>query len=387
MNQSQTTLKTIAIWQPYFMGGGAEAVSLWILEALAPHYDVTLFTLNSIDLERLDILYNTHLSQQTITVKPLLPSALNRDFVKPLIANNRKVRSGLIHWSVRAFKELNRDYDLVLSTYNGIDMGRRGLQYLHWVHVVEPSPKKMNTWGTIVMKISDFSLENLQKNITLANSKYTAENIKDAYGIESRVVYPPVVTEINAIPWEQKENSFLCSGRIVKPKQPHQVIEILQKVRDRGFDVKLHITGGGGGAYQQSYERRIKKIAAQNSDWIQVYQDLPYKDYLKILARCRYGLHQKPEPFGISVAEMVKAGMIPFVRNKGGQVEIVGDQHQDLLFHRQPDAVEKIIAVLENTEKQKSLLESLKQQQDLFSVEQFMTEIQLAVSDYFKESD
>jgi glycosyltransferase involved in cell wall biosynthesis len=380
-------LKTIAVWQPYFMGGGAEAVSLWILEALAPHYDVTLFTLNSIDLERLDALYNTHLTQQNITVKAILPQGLDTEFVKPLIANISKVRSGLIHWSVRVFKELNQDYDLVLSTYNGLDMGRPGIQYLHWVHVVDPNPKTMKQWGKILMKISDFSRERLQKNITLANSQHTAKTIKQAYGIDSRIVYPPVVSEIEAIPWEEKEDSFLCSGRIVRPKQPHQVIEILQQVRDRGFDVKLQITGGGGGAYQQSYERRIKKIAAQNSDWIQVYQDLPYKDYLKILARCRYGLHQKPEPFGISVAEMVKAGMIPFVRNKGGQVEIVGTQHQELLYHRQPDAVEKIVAVLENKDKQQSLLNSLKKQQDLFSVEQFMKEIQAVVAEYFHESE
>lgn len=229
MNQSRLTLKTIAIWQPYFMGGGAEAVSLWILEALAPYYDITLFTLQSIDLERLDILYNTHLSQQTITVKPLLPSLLNSESTRFLIANSRTVRSGLIHWSVRVFKELTRDYDLVLSTYNGLDMGRQGLQYLHWVYVVEPNPKKMRRWGAILMKISDFSLENLQKNVTLANSEYTAKRVKEAYGIESRVVYPPVVTEIDAIPWEQKDDAFLCSGRIVEPKQPHQLLRFCKR--------------------------------------------------------------------------------------------------------------------------------------------------------------
>ncbi|MCT7979891.1 glycosyltransferase family 4 protein [Laspinema olomoucense] len=385
MNQSRQNLKRIAIWQPYFMGGGAEAVSLWIMEALAPHYNVTLFTLNFIDFSQLDTLYNTHLTHQNITIHPLLPRSIDTQWINALIANSPQIRFALIHWSIRAFKALTADSDLVFSTYNAVDMGQPGLQYLHWVHVVDPQPKDNKGWNRLIMNLSGFSLEKLKQNQSVANSFYTADRIKAEYGINSRVIYPPVITEMEKRPWEEKEDAFLCSGRIVAAKQTHRVIEILQAVRDRGFDVKLHITGGGGGTYKRSYEQKIQGLADKNSDWIQIYQDLPYKDYLQVLARCRYGIHSKPEPFGISVAEMVKAGMIPFVRDKGGQVEIVGAHHEELLFdNKNATAVEKIVQVLQQRDRQMALLESLKKQQSLFSTEKFISEIQAVVAEYFQ---
>lgn len=385
MNHSRQNLKRIAIWQPYFMGGGAEAVSLWIMEALAPHYQVTLFTLSSIDLPQLDSLYNTHLTDQPLTIHPLLPPALDTSWINGLIANSPPIRFALIHWSIRAFKALTADYDLVLSTYNAVDMGQPGLQYLHWVHVVDPQPQENKGWNRLILNLSGFSMDQLKQNQSLANSYYTANRIKSEYGMDSRVIYPPVITEMEKRSWAQKEDAFLCSGRIVFPKQTHRVIEILQAVRDRGFDVKLHITGGGGGTYKRSYEQKIHRLAEKNSDWIQIYQDLPYKDYLQVLARCRYGIHCKPEPFGISVAEMVKAGMIPFVREKGGQVEIVGSHHDELLFdNKNATAIEKIVQVLQQPDRQMALLESLKKQQSLFSTEKFIAEIQAVVAEYFQ---
>ncbi len=385
MNYSRKNLKTVAIWHPYFMGGGAESVSLWIIEALVPHYNVTLFTLNSIDLQQLDLLYNTNLANQNLTIYPMLPKSLDTLRLNGLIANSPKIRFALIHWSIRAFKALNFAYDLVLSTYNAVDLGRTGLQYLHWVHVVDPEPKENKGWNRLMMKLSGFSMDQIKQNQSLANSYYTAEQIKSAYGIDCRVIYPPVITEIEILPWEEKEDAFLCSGRIVPPKQTDRVIKILQGVRDRGFDVKLHITGGGGGTYKKSYEQKIQRLAEQNSDWIQIYQDLPYKDYLQVLARCRYGIHSKPEPFGISVAEMVKAGMIPFVRKKGGQVEIVGAHHNNLLFDGPQDAVETIVQVLQQPDRHLALRESLKKQQSLFSTEKFIAEIQAVVAEYFQK--
>jgi glycosyltransferase involved in cell wall biosynthesis len=387
MNQSKQNLKKVAVWQPYFLGGGAESVSLWILEALVPHYNVTLFTLVLPDLHRLDILYDTHLAQQkNLTVQSMLPPSLNPRQVEWLMANSPPLKLALTQWAVRAFKSMNSEYDLVFSTYNGLDMGRVGIQYLHWIHVVDPQPHKNKGWTRLMMKFSGFSMDQLKQNQSLANSCYTAGQVKSAYGIESRVIYPPVIGKVEVVPWEEKESAFLCSGRIVAPKQTHRVIEILQAVRAQGFDVKLHITGGGGGTYQQSYERKIMQLANKNSDWITVYQDLPYKDYLQVIARCRYGIHCKPEPFGISVAEMVKAGMIPFVREKGGQVEIVGAHHDELLFENSnANAVEKIVRVLQQPDHQMTLLDSLKKQQSLFSTEKFIAEIQGVVAEYFQK--
>lgn len=378
--QPNTIPKTIAVWQPYFLGGGAEAVALWVMVALVNDYDVTLCTLTGVDLTHLNAMYGTNLSGDRLRVRSLLNPGLTR-LVHRLIANLPWVRLALIHWSIRRFKAISAQYDLAISTYNAVDLGRLGLQYIHWVNVVEQPWRKASPVMKLMLMLSQFSESNLRANVSLTNSFCTADVVKQTYGIEAQVVYPPVTTAITPVPWEEKETAFLCSGRVVVAKQTHRVIEILAAVRQRGFDVKLHITGGGGGTYGWGYERRVRKLAEANADWVTFYCDLPYADYLDILARCRYGIHHKPEPFGISVAEMVNAGIIPFVYNRGGQIEIVNAANTDLIFSNAQDAVEKIVAVLENGDRQTTLLNALAHQKWLFSTERFTQEIAAAVAD------
>ncbi|MGF1521082.1 MAG: glycosyltransferase family 4 protein [Leptolyngbyaceae cyanobacterium] len=381
-----TSKKRVAVWQPYFLGGGAEAVALWILEALHADYDVTLYTLSNVDLSWLDAMYSTQLADKPITVKTQVPKGLNQaaDF---LISNNKALRMSLIYWTIRYFKSVASQYDVVFSAFNSLDMGRPGIQYLHWVHVIEDNRKKAKPWFKVLMKWVDFSYDRLRSNLSIANSQYTAQRVEETYGIKADVVFPPVITQIEALPWAEKENAFLCSGRIVPAKQTHRVIEILKAVRDQGFGIKLHITGGGGGSYGQEYLTQVETLAQKYSDWVHLHQNLPYEDYLKILARCRYGIHYKPEPFGISIAEMIKADMIPFVRSKGGQMEIVGANHSNILFDDQTDAVEKVVKVLGDEVLQADLRRSLKQRQELFSTERFMSDIRTVVEKHLATTE
>ena len=44
-------LGKIAVYYPAFLGGGAETVALWMLEALKEKYELTLFTVSDVDFE------------------------------------------------------------------------------------------------------------------------------------------------------------------------------------------------------------------------------------------------------------------------------------------------------------------------------------------------
>lgn len=356
----------IAVYYPAFLGGGAEAVALWMLEALWQKYDLTLFTVSHVDLERLNTLYGTHLSNHNIQIKSLFPKSLATT-INLLIANGQHARMLFFHLLIRYLKSCKDHYQLLISAYNAVDFGKQGLQYIHWTKVLE---------GNILYEsISDFSLDRVKHNYSVANSQMVADLAKTVYGCEPTVLYPPVVIQNPNINWNDKENSFVCSGRLTKAKQTHKVIRILKQVRDRGFDIKLYLTGGGGGTYAWGYHRYIKQLVKENASWITLYENLAYEDYVQIISQCKYGIHYKKEPFGISIAEMVKAGAIPFVRDQGGQVEIVGQQHQDLLFDNESDAVDKITAVLADPKRQRQLIDSLEIQRYLFSTDRFMNEI------------
>lgn len=369
--------KKIAVWYPGFMGGGAEAVALWMLEALKEKYDLTLFTIAEIDFARLNSMYGTQLSPESVKLKYLSPNWMTSgvDFA---IANSKEARKLSFHLLIRYFKSRIRDYDLAISAYNAIDLGGKGIQYIHWIKVVEGNG--------FYHKISGFSRDRLKSNLSLANSYVVAEAIKKEYGIDSTVVYPPVLIEPLAIPWEQKEDAFICSGRLTKAKQPHKVIEILSRVRQQGFEIKLYLTGGGGGAYALDYKRFLQKMVDANSDWVTVYENLSYPDYVEVLSRCKYGIHYKQEPFGISIAEMVKAGALPFVRAKGGQVEIVGEENQALFFNNAEEAADRIVRVLKDAELQQELANKLRDRQSLFSTDRFMSEISKVVDSYWTSS-
>ncbi len=376
--ETRALKKSVAVFYPNFAGGGAESVGLWILEALKDKYNVTLVTLLDVDFPSLNSMYGTHLSSESVRVKSIFPKWMYSG-LELVMANNSVARIFLLHLLIRYFKLQSLDDDLVLSAYNAMDLGKAGIQYIHWINVFDKDAQ-------FYKNISNFSDEKMKSNLSLANSYLVADAIHAEYDIESTVVYPPVVMEVQQVPWEQKENAFICSGRLTEPKQPHKAIKILKQVREKGFDVKLYLTGGGGGLYGLRYLRFLKKMVAENSDWVTLCQDLPYRDYVNLLSKCRYGFHYKKEPFGISIAEMVKAGAIPFVRSEGGQTEIVGKQNQDLLFAKDQDAVEKIVNVLNNSEKQQALRFSLEDRQKMFSTDKFMSEINRVLDDYFLTS-
>jgi glycosyltransferase involved in cell wall biosynthesis len=367
--------RKIAVYYPFFMGGGAEAVGLWILEALKGKYDLTLFTTTPVNFERLNSMYGTSLSSEWVTVKALIPNSL-RSACHFLIANSADFRMLCLHLLVRYFKANSHQYDLVSSAFNAIDLGKKGIQYIHWIKVVEGTP--------FYRSISGFSQDQIKENISIANSYCVADSVKKTYEVDSTVVYPPVVIDAPMIPWEEKENAFICSGRLVPAKQPHKVIQILRAVRKRGFDIKLHMTGGGGGTSEWKYQRWLKDMVKKNSSWVTLYENLKYKDYVNVVSRCRYGIHYKQEPFGISIAEMVKAGAIPFVKSKGGQIEIVGEHNQALFFDDDEDAVEKIVRILSDQTQQDKALKLLEEQRNLFSTHRFVTEINAVVDSYFE---
>ncbi|MBE9221869.1 glycosyltransferase [Cyanobacterium stanieri LEGE 03274] len=366
--------KKIAVYAPYFAGGGAEAVELAIVDALQHDYKVTLFTFVDVNIDKLNKFYSTNINTQNIKINYILSRPLSK-LVTYLSSNNKFFRAFILYSVLAHIKYYKDDYDLIISGYNGVDLGKKGIQYLHWVKVVDGQ-------NNFLAQLFNFSKEQIKENITITNSNFTAEAVKQVYGLDSTVIYPCVMLEGSNIPWHEKEDAFICSGRLVMEKAPHRALNMLKEVRKRGFNIKLYLTGGTSSIYQSKYYRFLKKVVKENSDWVTLCENLSYQEYTQILNKCKYGIHFKFEPFGISVAEMMKAGAIPFVKNRGGQMEIIGIDNNDLFFEKEKDGIEKIVDVLKNEEKQKIFRSILNERQNLFSKEKFSQEIKKIVDEY-----
>jgi glycosyltransferase involved in cell wall biosynthesis len=86
----------------------------------------------------------------------------------------------------------------------------------------------------------------------------------------------------------------------------------------------------------------------------------------------------KDEHFGMAVAEMVRAGCIPFVHNSGGPPEIVGHDSR-LIYESEEDAAQKIMQVLGDPAAQEDIRQRLALRKDFYSVETFVRAIRAEV--------
>jgi glycosyltransferase involved in cell wall biosynthesis len=361
--------------------GGGNAVAVWIIEALKGEYDISVLTSVPPNVDLLNRYYGTSLSQSDFKVY-CVPRLLCR------LVDLDRFGVQRISLLMRICKVVKDRFDVVITASNEIDFGRKGIQYVHypWLHIHEKRcqsvvdlPWYQNLWTLVWGRyqpwrvISGYSFERMKNNLTLVNSDWTGIKCREFYGIETTTVYPPVPGLFPDVPWEEREDGFVCIGRISGEKRLENIIDILSEVRLHVEDIHLHIIGTPG--YDMSYYKRVVKKVRDNASWVFLNENLSREELIRLISRHRYGIHGMPrEHFGIAVAEMVKAGCIVFVPNCGGQVEIVGGDDR-LLYETDKEAVEKILCVMGNSDEQKSLRNYLGSRKEMFSSEIFMCRI------------
>jgi len=381
----------ITIVHPRLGWGGSEARALWALEALKDEYDISLITDGDVDLPRLNACYGTNLERTDFSIfRVPLPIGLRRT------TRLAALRGHLIQ---RFCQRLAPRFDLMISTYNPCDFGVRGIQCIadfsfdevlrpvfdpvsrgwkaHWYR----DSLLRRAYLKLCNNVSRSNPEAWKKNLTLANSNWSAKLMRHRYGLEARTLYPPVADGFPSIPYSERENGFVCIGRLVPEKCMDAVIEILSRVRGRGHDVHLHIVGG---ADDSQYARALKELCREHREWVFLEGAVFGEEKKELIAKHRFGISgRRHEPFGIAVAEMVKAGCIVFTPNGGGQVEIV--DHPDLVYSDGDDAVLKIERVLESAPMQEGLRRHLSRAGESFSVENFQRGIRDAVAEFLLE--
>jgi glycosyltransferase involved in cell wall biosynthesis len=363
---------------------------MWGIEALKDDYEVSLITAGNVDLDGLNRFYGTSVKDNEITVwQAPIPSFLRR-------MNGAAALRGALYQ--RFCRKLAKDFDVLISTYNLCDFGVPAIHCLadfSWddeirtrLDPIPPGPGKVIYRDTVLRKcylrlaraLSAPSGRNLfaGKDLILANSRWTANIIRQKYGVEADMLYPPVAAAFPCEPFKEKEMGFVSIGRISQEKRIERIIEILTKVRRRGHRIHLHVIGQIDGT---AYGRMVRKLCYNYPDWIKVEGSCHGEKKQRLLSRHRFGIHgRKGEPFGIAVAEMVKAGCIVFVPNEGGQAEIVNNQ--SLLYESVEDAVNKIDAVLRQSNLQDDFLDHLEEQGEKFSTSKFMNGMRTAVEEF-----
>lgn len=370
-------MSDIAIVHPDLMSkGGAESVCMHAIEALEADHDLTLLTVTDPDLDELDDYYNT--STGAVDVRRV--DAATRWFnavVEKRIVDLPVPRLRLLELALfdRFVGRVAETFDLVVSTYNEYRFGVPSVQYIHhpnyYLDAFPGGPDRAGSVGRAYTRasrrVAGFDFDALSSATLLANSAWTAAEFADIYGYRPDVLHPPVdTTGFDGLAWEDRESGFVIVSRISPDKRVLQGIRIVDRLVAAGHDVHVHIVGS---RTSESYGRRIESFVADRPH-VHVEGELPRTDLADLVGRHRYGLHTKPfEHFGISVAELVAGGTLPFVPDSGGQREIIEDKA--LTYSSIDEAVRRIEAVLGSTERQHILRESLPDVVDTYGCERF----------------
>jgi glycosyltransferase involved in cell wall biosynthesis len=165
------------------------------------------------------------------------------------------------------------------------------------------------------LSVYDFS-ERASKSVI--NSKYTESFFFSSYGKHLKVVYPPILIPDPAGINDEIKNTTLFFSRITPSKRPDIFLSLAAKFPEQQFIMI-------GGCDDYGYLSYLKEIIHQKNILnTQIYTNLPHDQVFNHMKEAKFYVFTAiNEHFGMTTAEAMAHGAIPFVHNSGGQREIV----------------------------------------------------------------
>ena len=359
----------------------------WTLEGLKDCCDVTLLTWDEVDYSGTNRAFGTSLKPNDFRVRTI--PRWQRSLVRNLPIPAEQLRLSLL--MAEAQRTLKRNpFDAVIGTDNEADFGRRGIQYVHYpwrrppleneLRPIHRVPGLLPAYRLLSGPALGVSTRRIRQNRTLVNSGFVANRYRQYYRADAEVVHPPVPGGFPNIPWAERTPGFVCVGRYHPVKRWHWAVRIVERLRTQGFPATLAMIGLAN-IRETLWE--LQALAA-NRPWLSLHVDVPRDEMVRIVSRHRYGLHpMEEEHFGIAVAELVRAGCMPFVHNSGGPPEIVGGR-AELTFDTVEEGVDKAARVLSSSSLEQTLRRHLETRRDEFSETAFVERIRAVVGESAK---
>ena len=261
---------------------------------------------------------------------------------------------------------LKDNYDLVISSESGPAKGinlKKGLPHICYVH----SPMRY-CWGftqeylesipKFLRPLAKFFFERLRKwdvttinNVSsyVVNSENVANRVKNYYGKESKVIYPPIELSLFDRPLviSSKRDIYLSFGAITPYKRIDLLIDVFNK-----NGKELVIIGNGS-------EKEGLKAKARNN--IKFLGSLGWQEIESYLDRTKALIFPGEEDFGMIPLEVMAYGIPVLAYKKGGALETVVEEKSigkssGLFFDKQ--TAESIQACIDRFEKVESEFDS-----------------------------
>lgn len=369
-------MKVLLVQRSLAPPGGGNAVAAWMAHALAGEHDLGTLTARSWSAAATNAFYGTSIPERGIR-RHVVPSPWSWLETLP---ENRATRLRMCA-VLRYARPLARDYDLMITADNYGAFARPGVQYVHFPAPLQPQPAFLAPLVRIYFAFADAFVgipwTAAARNLTLANSTWTAAGLEHVLGVRPRVLYPPVIDPGAGRPWEHRRNTFLCIGRFTGSKRIPTAMSIVRRLRARVLpDARLIIVGS---PVDREYTARLYQSAARDRDWIEFREDLSRDAVNRLIGESRYALQaMEDEHFGMATAELARGGCLVFAHHSGGTPEVLGDPA--LLWTTEDEALARIGSMVGDAAARDAVRRRLRAHARRFAPERFVADLRAIVN-------
>jgi glycosyltransferase involved in cell wall biosynthesis len=236
-------------------------------------------------------------------------------------------------------------------------------------------------------KISFWSVVN-------TNSHFTKSVISKEWPIKVDCVHSPYIElpkKVTNFKIEKKEKIILHVGRFFQQlhsKRQDAIVEAFHRlVVDHPQAMKGWKLVLVGGIEDKAYAESIHAMAKDLP--VEFYHDVSRDEILSWIQKASiywhatgYGLDVKKHPekvehFGMSTIEAMAGGCVPIVIKAGGQIEILGEELNELLWTKQEQWIAQTLRVIKNDTLRLDLAQTAKKRAATFSRTNFEKQLQL----------
>lgn len=152
------------------------------------------------------------------------------------------------------------------------------------------------------------------------NSKFTARLFKDAHGADLQVLYPPIpMPSVQSTRGAERHGAVFFS-RLVPYKRAELVLRLADSFPQTQFTLM-----GATTRKHRNYISHLRREVATRANCALI-ENPDYPTVAATFLKHRFFIFPAiDEHFGMVTAEAIAAGLIPFVHDSGGQIEIVRD--------------------------------------------------------------
>jgi alpha-1,2-mannosyltransferase len=202
-----------------------------------------------------------------------------------------------------------------------------------FIEINELKPDVINQLLSNALSLFDLMMLN---SFVFTNSEFSKRAIKQIYGdkVEPTILPPPVDVEAfrNIALYskeEERDDAILVVSRFGSEKQLQNAIEVAKILFNRKIHYKMIIVGRRSNQ-EPGYPEFLRNMIDDYKlvSYVTMEVDASFERLLHLMRRSKVYFHSMiGEPFGISVAEAMAAGLIPVVPSTGGNSEFVPQRY------------------------------------------------------------